>query len=163
MFFTPLSGTIGNDFIMSQGFGGNAPRYRKYGLAGHNGIDLAVPIGTTLYAPHDGYLHAGNEGKTGYGMYVSIVSDPIDGDHHRERSDLAHLSAFLVPQGTFVHKGDPVALSGNSGDSTGPHVHWTFKKLDRDGNTLAKNNGFKGALSVANYTVPYLHDRLLAP
>lgn len=162
----PLSGDIGIDYHISQWFGN--PRggyYQRYGMIGHNGIDFVVPIGTPVFAPIDGYITTGDEGNTGYGRFVKIISDSIGQEQNRRRVDLGHLSQFSANavNGRFVRQGDLVAFSGNSGDSTGPHLHFTFKNLRANGETLNLTNGYKGAIDVSAYIWPLHIDRVLKP
>lgn len=154
MIFSPVSGQCGPgaDYHESQGFGGNAAHYAKYGLSGHNGVDLATPVGTPLYAPCEGYVHYGDEGSVGYGKYATITSLPYVQDGTRRQVTLGHLSRFIAGmEGQFVHAGDLVGISGSTGDSTGPHVHITYKKLDAAGSVMDQGNGFHGAIDVAKY------------
>ena len=82
----------------------------------HKGIDFAGPIGTEIYSVGGGVVSFTGE-KSGYGTAVEI--DHGDGLTSR----YAHLSAAKVSEGQVVKKGDLVALMGNSGRSTGPHLH----------------------------------------
>lgn len=89
----------------------------------HAGIDLVLPEGTRVYAAAAGrVVTAGWEG--GFGLLVVI--DHGDGF----TTYYGHLSQLLVSVGQFVEIGQAVALSGNTGLSTGPHLHF---ELRRDG------------------------------
>lgn len=83
----------------------------------HKGIDWATPIGTPIYASSGGVVAKAGWGK-GYG-YVVYINHP-DGKQTR----YAHLSKVLVSPGQSVSQGDRIALSGNTGVSSGPHVHF---------------------------------------
>lgn len=87
----------------------------------HDGIDIGVPIGTEVRAADGGEVSlAGPFG--GYGNYVSI-------DHGGGLTTFyGHLSEIDVRTGQRVNKGDKIALSGNSGHSTGPHLHFGVHK-----------------------------------
>ena len=148
MIFSPLPNTP----IITQGFGQNPDVYAQFGLSGHNGIDFGVSIGTTVYAPHDGIVTIVDDGTSGYGLYI-IITDAT------RLSLLAHLSSTLIVQGAKVYQGDPVALSGNSGMSTNPHLHWTYK-LQTNGRTINTNNGYKGAIDVTEFTRLWLDQDL---
>jgi murein DD-endopeptidase MepM/ murein hydrolase activator NlpD len=88
--------------------------------SGHNGIDIAMPQGTPILAPQRGLIVSSYYTDTG-GHQVII-------DHPGNiRTGYAHLSK-RQPAGTQVKKGDIVAYSGNTGRSTGPHLHLTVKK-----------------------------------
>ncbi|MFB0875733.1 MULTISPECIES: peptidoglycan DD-metalloendopeptidase family protein [unclassified Sphingobium] len=85
----------------------------------HRGVDFAVPIGTQVYASGDGVVQIAG-GVRGYGNYLRI--------RHADGTETAyaHLSRFstgVIP-GATVRQGQLVALSGNSGLSSGPHLHY---------------------------------------
>ena len=83
----------------------------------HTGIDMPLPTGSEVVATHAGEVHyAGTAG--GYGRLVILIRD--DG----LQTWYAHLSAFLVERGDRVEAGQVIALSGNTGRSTGPHLHY---------------------------------------
>lgn len=98
----------------------------KTGKAGafHNGIDLAVPVGTAIKAPMDGVVSLVNSGGDGGNQ---IVIRHTNGYF----TGYAHLSKQLVKKGDQVKKGEVIGLSGNTGKSTGPHLHFTM--TDRSG------------------------------
>lgn len=101
---------------LSSGYGGRkAPK--KGASTNHKGIDLATPTGTAVMASCGGTVtRAGWLGNYGY---VVFLSHP-DGRETR----YAHLSKVLVSAGQSVKQGQKIALSGNTGNSTGPHVHF---------------------------------------
>lgn len=88
----------------------------------HAGIDIAVPVGTAVKAPAGGKVVAvWNDTEHGGGLSVRI-------DHGGGTvSGYAHLSAQDVKVGDEVQPGQIIARSGNTGRSTGPHLHWTMK------------------------------------
>ena len=90
----------------------------------HGGVDLAVPEGTPVYAADNGkVIVAGNLGD-GYGNYIIL-------DHQNGYKTLyAHNSELLVSVGDVVAQGEQLALSGNTGNSTGPHVHFEIQVND---------------------------------
>ncbi len=85
----------------------------------HKGIDLAIPVGTPVKTIADGRVAYAGWG-TGYGKYVKVVHP--DGF----ATIYAHLSKFEVHVGEPVKQGEVVALSGNTGWSTGPHLYFQF-------------------------------------
>ena len=89
----------------------------------HNGIDLAADINTPVYAPMDGVVEKIYMNDKG-GKQL-IIRHP-DGS----RSGFAHLNDYDVSIGDQVTKGQVVALSGNTGNSSGPHLHFTFRNPD---------------------------------
>ncbi len=148
MIFSPLPGKP----TVTQGFGQSPEVYSQFGLAGHNGIDFGVDIGTTVYAPNDGVATVKDDGTKGYGLHVIIKSD-------RRFSLLAHLSEVSVQNGQNISQGDPVGKSGMTGFSTAPHLHWTFKLLS-NGVVLHKDNGYEGAIDVTELTRLWLDEDL---
>lgn len=87
----------------------------------HNGEDIAVPSGTPVHAA-DGGIVAVSGWRGGYGNYVAI-------NHGNNISTgYGHNSRLLVHQGERVSKGQVIALSGSTGLSTGPHVHFEVRK-----------------------------------
>lgn len=89
-------------------------------LRPHKGVDFAVAIGTPIIAPADGVVeHIGYQAK-GAGKYIKIR-------HGGQYVTVyMHLSQQLVSNGQRVKKGERIALSGNTGGSTGPHLHYEF-------------------------------------
>ena len=86
----------------------------------HNGIDLAVPVGTPLYAPQSGKVTVVNEDSRN-GRYVVLQHN------HGVRTTYCHLQRSEVALGAEVVAGQRFALSGNTGRSTGPHLHWVVR------------------------------------
>ena len=86
----------------------------------HKGVDWAVPRGTAVYASSGGTVTKAGWGS-GYG-YVVYIRHP-DGRETR----YAHLNKVLVSAGQTVKQGQKIALSGNTGRSTGPHLHFELR------------------------------------
>lgn len=86
----------------------------------HNGVDVALPIGTPVRAPGDGVVSMVATHPSG-GLQVALI--------HQEcaRTGYAHLSSVCVSEGDTVRAGQVVAYSGNSGKTTGPHLHLTLQ------------------------------------
>ena len=96
--------------------------YRIYnGKNNHKGVDISVPAGTDIKAGHDGVIKEAAYSSS-YGYYVVI-----DGEKGLQ-SKYAHCSSLLVSAGQQVKKGDIIAKSGNTGDSTGAHLHLEILK-----------------------------------
>ncbi|MCM1067916.1 MAG: M23 family metallopeptidase [Muribaculaceae bacterium] len=97
--------------------------YRRRFRRMHKGVDLKVNIGDTIRAAFDGRVRITNFERRGYGNYVVV----------RHTNDLetvyGHLSGFLVEPGAYVKAGDPIALGGNTGRSTGPHLHFETRYM----------------------------------
>jgi len=85
----------------------------------HTGVDFAVPIGTPVLAVADGKIENANWGKA----YGKQVIQKVEGGW----VIYAHLNAIRVKPGATVKKGQIVGESGNSGNSTGPHLHFEYR------------------------------------
>lgn len=92
----------------------------------HNGIDIAVPVGTPVLSVRDATVyHVGYTALNG--NYMRLRCD--DGYH----IVYAHLDEIVAQNGERVYQGQKVATSGNTGQSTGPHLHYG---LSRDGQRI---------------------------
>jgi len=109
----PVSGTITSGFGARSSPGGIGTTY-------HEGIDIAVPEGTPVRAAASGtVIMASYNG--GYGNYTCV-------DHGSGLSTCyAHQSSFAVSSGQSVSQGDVIGYSGNTGSSTGPHLHFEVR------------------------------------
>lgn len=104
-------------------FGNPVPSaYVSQGVHGHNGIDLAgIPQGTPVYAAAAGTVTEAESGglyNGGYGNYVDVVHD------NGTKTRYAHLSSVSVVVGQTVEKGEQLGGVGNTGRSTGYHLHF---------------------------------------
>jgi murein DD-endopeptidase MepM/ murein hydrolase activator NlpD len=89
--------------------------------AGHNGLDIAIPVGTPIQTTMDGQVvHAGWNNQ-GYGNLVIV-------ENGEYRTYYAHLSSIPVSVGDTVKAGSIIGLSGNTGNSTGPHLHYEIRR-----------------------------------
>lgn len=89
--------------------------------AGHGGVDFGVAVGTELRAVGSGVVREALQNAGGDGTFLRVTLD--DG---RDFS-FSHLSRLLVGRGDRVEAGQVIALSGNSGRSTGPHLHFEVR------------------------------------
>lgn len=99
--------------------------YGHRGRRMHHGIDLKVQIGDTIYAAFDGKVRVCEYERRGYGNYV-VIRHP-----NGLETVYGHLSKFLVSDNDVVRSGDPIALGGNTGRSTGSHLHFETRFLGR--------------------------------
>ncbi len=84
----------------------------------HNGLDIALPRGTPVYAMTDGIVRLAADNFYYAGNYILI-------DHGQGLTSVyLHLSKKNVKEGDFVRKGDKIGEIGTTGRSTGPHLHW---------------------------------------
>lgn len=106
--------------LITQGFGGNAAVYARFGLPGHNGIDIGCASGSPVRAAAEGSVVQVGWDANGYGNYVKL-------EHGGYQTLYAHLKKVLVGNGAHVKAGDLVGLSDNTGFSTGPHLHFELR------------------------------------
>jgi murein DD-endopeptidase MepM/ murein hydrolase activator NlpD len=97
----------------------------------HHGIDIAAPIGTPIFSTANGIVEEINE-DSGYGKHVIIKSND-------KKYIYAHMSDFNVVPGMVVQKGDLIGKVGNTGLSTGPHLHYQI------------NNQYNSSIDPLNY------------
>lgn len=95
------------------------PRRRRM----HRGIDLKVQKGDTIRAAFDGKVRIRNFERRGYGYYL-VIRHP-----NGLETIYGHLSKQLVQVNDIVHAGDPIGLGGNTGRSTGSHLHFETRFL----------------------------------
>lgn len=141
--------------VITQYFGGSEFAKRNPGIYGgrayHPGIDLGTPRGTTLYAPLSGTVRAtGNTdavpGCYSWGKWTLI-------DHANGLSTLyAHQDLISVSAGQKVATGEIIGYTGNTGFSTGPHLHFTV--YVKDGVTVRQFNEIKTVTSCGPATTP---------
>ncbi len=106
---------------ITQGYGMTSfAKAGAYGGKPHNGIDFGISTGNNIFAVKSGkVVGVGNNGKYAYGKWVAI-------DHGDGLLTLyGHLSSQLVSKGSKVKTGDKIGKSGNTGYSTGPHLHFS--------------------------------------
>lgn len=94
---------------------------RKYRM--HKGIDIKVQVGDTIRAAFSGQVSRVNYERRGYGHYI-FVEHP---NHSISKTVYAHLSKKLVNAGQMVEAGEAIGLAGNSGRSTGSHLHFEVR------------------------------------
>lgn len=97
--------------------------------APHNGVDLATPTGTPILSTGDGIVH-----RIGNHPYAGKYIDIDHGNAYKTR--YLHLHKILVKKGEKVQRGHNIALSGNTGRSTGPHLHFELHINGRPVNPL---------------------------
>jgi len=83
----------------------------------HDGVDVSMPVGTELYSPVSGKIRLAKSDSYG-GKYIQVLAS--DGKGHW----CLHLSEFKVKVGDLVQQGQLIGISGNTGQSTGPHTHF---------------------------------------
>ncbi len=106
-FYRPVAGIITSRF-------GWRPQFQRM----HHGVDLSLNIGDTVRAAISGTVERISFDPGGYGHFV--VMSHSDG----METLYGHLQYALVSQGQYVYSGQPLAIGGNTGNSTGPHLHF---------------------------------------
>lgn len=96
---------------------------RSQSIHGNNGVDLASPVGTPIYAAASGKVIVSATGgwNGGYGNYV-VISHP-----NGTQTLYGHNNSNVVKAGSYVKKGEIIAYVGSTGKSTGPHVHFEIR------------------------------------
>ena len=87
----------------------------------HKGIDFGCPENTPILASADGTVIRADYDKSGYGNYILILHSDMSGTLY------AHLNHMMVMKGKAVSQGDIIAYSGNTGNSSGPHLHFELR------------------------------------
>jgi len=109
---------------ISSGFG-----VRTHPITGkkrkHRGIDFLVNTGTRIYATADGVIETVRPSNKGSGNFLKVQHA------FGFTTSFSHLKSFKVKSGDFVEKGDLIALSGNTGLSSGPHLHYEVRFVGR--------------------------------
>lgn len=118
----PLGEPLHTDYDLNSGFGTrNDPLNRRTGV--HEGIDLGAPHGTPIYATGDGIVESAGP-SDGYGLTVDVNHG------NGVTTRYAHMSRIKVKEGQKVTRTTVVGLLGNTGRSTGPHLHYEVRVAD---------------------------------
>jgi len=105
----------------TSGFGTRNDPFGKKQSEFHKGIDIACPIGSKVLASRSGTI-AFTGANGGYGNLIVIEHE------HNYHSLYGHLNGYNVKVGQRVNKGDVIGYSGNTGHTTGPHLHFEVKR-----------------------------------
>lgn len=89
----------------------------------HEGVDLSAPQGAAIYAAHDGEVVFAGRGLRGYGKLVVLQAEGIV-------TVYAHNSSIDVESGERIKAGQQIAQVGQTGDATGPHLHFEIRVQD---------------------------------
>lgn len=127
------------------------PIFKKRQL--HTGVDYVVPMNTEIVATADGKILTAKNWSKGYGVHITI--EHVDG----YSTFYAHLEKLLVKEGQQVKQGEVIALSGTTGISTGPHLHYEVRKngeaIDFEKEDLGMNTA-NPANTLARFASNYL-------
>jgi len=116
---------------ITQLFGKNPQIYSQFKMKGHNGIDYRAAVGTPVFAPMSGHVQVKNSGGSGYGLHIKM-RNPF----RLLEVVLGHLSSTGLRTGQIINSGDFLGFSGNTGFSTGPHVHEGLRRILEGGNDI---------------------------
>lgn len=109
------------DAEVLQHFGINPAAYARFGLAGHDGVDLSSQVGDQLYAPVAGTIRGPFWDAAGWGLNLAVE------DWKGGRFYLCHLhDVGASNDGDAVESGTPIATAGATGNTEGRHVHVTY-------------------------------------
>lgn len=118
----------------------------------HKGVDFAAEMGDPIFAAMDGTVSVATTGVSGYGTVVYI--DHIDGTQTR----YGHMMEMTVKKGQKVNKGDLIGYVGNTGKSTGPHLHFEWRgPVDKRYATEVSSAYRVNTTNARNFTDPLLH------
>lgn len=131
---------------ITQFWGANPANYAKFGLKGHNGLDMGCLVGTPILSIADGEV-MWEDFDADYGNYVRIYHPQFN-----VCSFYAHLSERLVKVGDIVKCGQVIGKSGNTGNSTGPHLHLEIRKMKSKLVYDTFNTGFGGKAQLDPFT-----------
>ncbi|HLF24837.1 MAG TPA: M23 family metallopeptidase [Anaerolineae bacterium] len=123
--------------VYTQKFGQRPDYYSKFGLPGHEGVDIRAPNGTNIYACADGVVTLAGWRKAGhpYGYSIRLRHKRNDGEYETIYAHLTEGSA-KVKVGDAVKAGQLIALADNTGNTSAAHLHLSLKKIG------AKNGGY---------------------
>jgi len=110
--------------VITQPFGANPQYYRRFGLPGHEGVDIRALMNTPIYSSAAGHVYLVREepGSHAYGIHIRIRH--LGG----YKTIYAHLSRALVKVGDEVEVGERIGLADSTGNSSASHLHLTLKK-----------------------------------
>lgn len=143
---SPAIGLPQYPVYISQVFGVHPEMYARFGLKGHDGLDIAAPLGTPVKAAHDGFIIESVAKDTGYGLRVQIYNPEgqfttIYG--HFERSNFPDIIFDWNNRSYPVKAGDIIGFVDSTGFSTGNHLHLGLRFYNNY-KILNYDNGFFG-------------------
>jgi murein DD-endopeptidase MepM/ murein hydrolase activator NlpD len=142
---------------VTQDFGANEKVYQRFGLKGHNGLDLGAYEGMPVLAMADGVVRYSGDGAA-ESLMGSAAGNCILLTHNGYpeapgfMTGYAHLSRIYARPGDQVRRGDCIGLVGKTGATTGAHLHAEYMPAPLD-----LDNGYVGRAAFSEYLV--LHDQ----
>lgn len=149
---------------ITQQYGARPEYYKQFGLKGHEGIDFRAPEGSKIFSCTDGtvVLAQQDDGRHPYGTHIRVQYGPYTLVY-------AHLSKLLVSSGDDVKAGQIIGLAGNTGNSSGAHLHLTLLRdgfivdptplLENDMRVSLNDNRWTPVRARARYDTVNLRDR----
>jgi murein DD-endopeptidase MepM/ murein hydrolase activator NlpD len=155
--FAPIQPN-GSEIYISQWFGQNPQIYQKFGMTGHDGIDIAAPKGTPVKASHDGWIVESVAKDSGYGLRVQIYFEEDDYgwlimNGHFDKLAFPAITYNLKQRKYPVKEGQVIGWVDSTGFSTGHHDHFGVRQL-KNYVILNYNNGTLGWIN----PFPYMKD-----
>lgn len=133
-----------NGYKITQLFGNNPSYYDQWDFNGHEGIDL-IPNDSdwNVYLPEDGVVVRDTDTpRDNYGNFVTVWNKK-----NKRAWWFCHLSKNNVKLGQELKAGTIIGVMGNTGNSSGPHLHLGVRESDANGNAINLDNGFKGFIN----------------
>lgn len=145
-----LSDIFEGNYRVTQHYGNNPDYYQQFGFQAHEGTDYGTPVGVKILCPFEKgiVLRDVDAPQDAYGTYI-VIWDPVQ----KVAVWYCHLSTNNVSVGQEYKRGDILGQTGNTGNSSGPHLHVNFVETDDNGNRLNMNNGYKGFLNILDKTL----------
>lgn len=152
-------------YTVTQPFGARPEYYKKFGLKGHEGIDL-IPTGSVwdVLALADGVIvNETDDPRSGnYGIWCTLWAPQL-----RKAFQYCHLKGNFVDPGDRVKAGQRIGEMGATGNVTGAHLHLNVYEIDENGYRLNRNNGYAGGIdpipileALTDESAPSLQDEL---
>lgn len=155
--FKDMRSVFRSKFQVTQGFGERPEYYKKFGLKGHEGLDI-IPTGTVwdVLCLADGVVvNETDDPRSGvYGIWCTVWHPQL-----RKATQYCHLQSNIVSSGDKVTTGQRLGIMGATGNSTGAHLHLNLYETDENGFRLNKNNGFNGGID----PLPFLQEETNQP
>jgi murein DD-endopeptidase MepM/ murein hydrolase activator NlpD len=146
-----LAAPFSGQYVITQLWGENPGFYARYSyegvpLHGHNGVDFGTPQGVAVLATEAGEVVQTGYEPTGFGHFTLLA-------HPWGQSIYAHLNSISVQMGQQVGRGQTIGISGNTGSSSGPHLHFAIRI-----HPFTRTDGWGGFSD----PLPYLNPRDIA-
>jgi len=138
---------------ITQKFGERPEVYKQFGLKGHNGVDFRTrfidsPLGKRyVTAAAEGYVEEVRYDVNGYGIHIRLRH--LDGS----MTIYGHLTKPYVSRNDKIKAGQRIGLTGNTGFSSGAHLHFEYRPAGWENN---KGNGYAGAVDPIPFLKSYV-------